>query len=48
MPTWFKIALAFAVATPAVVLRLAGIHLPPLLSMTAFGSAVVASAFLLV
>src|SRR5437879_6280638 len=48
MPTWFKIALAFAVAAPALVLRLAGIHPPPLVAMLAFGSAVVASAFLLV
>jgi cation:H+ antiporter len=48
MPTWFKIALAFAVAAPALVLRLAGIHPPPIVAMLAFGSAVVASAFLLV
>src|SRR5437868_14517513 len=48
MPTWFKIALAFAVAAPALVLRLAGIHPAPLVGMLVFGPAVVASAFLLV
>jgi cation:H+ antiporter len=48
MPTWFKIALAAAVAAPALVLRLGGIHLSPVPSMLVFGPAVVASAFLLV
>jgi len=48
MPTWFKIALAAAVAAPALVLRLGGIHLSPVPSMLVFGPAVVASAFILV
>jgi len=48
MPTWFKIALVAAVAVPALVVRLGGIHLSPVLSMLVFGPAVVASAFLLV
>ena len=47
MLTWFKAALAAAIAAPAVVLRLGGIHLSPVPSMLVFGPAVVASAFLL-
>ena len=43
-----KIVLAFAVALPAPVLRLLGIHLPPVPAILVFGAAVVASAFLLV
>ncbi len=48
MPASLKIALALAVALPAVALRLAGAHVAPLLAVPLFGAAVVASAFLLV
>src|SRR5438045_9149068 len=43
-----RIAVALAVALPALVLRLSGVHLPPPPAIAVFGSAVVASAFLLV
>src|SRR5437763_1258421 len=43
-----RIAVALAVALPALVLRLSGVHLPPPAAIAVFGSAVVASAFLLV
>src|SRR5438105_7029035 len=43
-----RIAVALAVALPALVLRLSGVHLPPPPAIPVFGSAVVASAFLLV
>ena len=48
MPTWLKIAIILAITLPAVVLRLTGVHLPPLLAILIFGGGVVASAFLLV
>lgn len=48
MARWWKLFVAFAVAVPAVWLRLSGTHPGPLPSMLLFGSAVVASAFLLV
>src|SRR5256885_3034334 len=44
----FKIALALAVALPALILRLIGVQLAPVPAIAVFGSAVVASAFLLV
>src|SRR6266478_998744 len=43
-----KITLALAVALPALLLRLIGVQLAPALAIAVFGSAVVASAFLLV
>jgi len=43
-----KIAVAVALALPAPLLRLLGVHLSPLPAILVFGSAVVASAFLLV
>jgi cation:H+ antiporter len=43
-----RIAIALAVALPALALRLSGVHLPPPAAIVVFGSAVVASAFLLV
>jgi len=43
-----RIAVALAVALPALVLRLSGVHLSPPVAIPIFGSAVVASAFLLV
>src|SRR5437763_7159599 len=43
-----RIAVALAVALPALVLRLSGVHLPPRPAIPVYGSAVVASAFLLV
>src|SRR5437588_4312672 len=43
-----RIAVALAVALPALVLRLSGVHLPPRAAIPVYGSAVVASAFLLV
>src|SRR5438105_34573 len=43
-----RIAVALAVALPALVLRVSGVHLPPPAAIAVFGSAVVASAFLLV
>jgi cation:H+ antiporter len=42
-----KICIAVLAALPSVVLRLAGIHPSPLLSLLVFGGAVVASAFML-
>src|ERR1700694_5289932 len=48
MSRFWKIALVFAVALPAVGLRIAGVHLPPTIAIPVFGGAVVASAFLLV
>jgi len=44
---WRKLALAFAVAVPAVALRLAGVHLPPLLAILIFGAGVVTTAVIL-
>src|SRR5690349_18468392 len=41
-----KIAGSLAVAMPAVVMRLGGIHAPPIVEVLVFGSAVVATAFL--
>src|SRR3954471_7240135 len=43
-----KVAFAFAVALPALVLRVLGLTPPPLAAVAIFGTAVVASAFLLV
>jgi cation:H+ antiporter len=48
MSGWWKVALAISITAPAVVFRLAGVHLPPLAAIAVYGSAVVASAFLLV
>ncbi|MFL5404588.1 MAG: hypothetical protein ACJ79O_01845 [Myxococcales bacterium] len=45
---WWKIAATFAVAAPAVAVRVSGTSLPPGLAIAVFGGAVVASAFLLV
>jgi cation:H+ antiporter len=45
---WWKIVLALAIASPAVVLRLSGASIAPPIAMAVFGGAVVASAFLLV
>ena len=44
---WWKILLAALLALPAVALRLAGAALPPLAGAAVYGSAVVASAFLM-
>ena len=44
---WRKLALTFAVALPAVALRLAGVHLPPLLAILIFGGGVVTTAVIL-
>jgi cation:H+ antiporter len=44
---WRKLALTFAVALPAVALRLAGVHLPPLLAILIFGAGVVTTAVIL-
>src|SRR5712671_5692648 len=46
--TSIKVGAAVALAVPAVALRLAGVHLPAPVAIPVFGSAVVASAFLLV
>src|SRR5207248_7771221 len=43
-----KIVLALAVGLPGLLLRLLGVQLPPVPAIVVFGSAVVASAFLLV
>ncbi len=43
-----KIALAVALALPAPLLRILGVHLSPVPAIVVFGAAVVASAFLLV
>jgi len=48
MRKWWKLVLAMAFAAPAVVLRLAGIAVPPPIAIAVYGGAVVASAFLLV
>jgi cation:H+ antiporter len=48
MTRWWKVALAPAVAAPAIVLRFSGIQPAPLAGIFIFGPAVVASAFLLV
>ncbi|MEZ2373184.1 sodium:proton exchanger [Arthrobacter sp. RCC_34] len=42
-----RLVLCFAIAVPAVALRLSGIHLPPVVSLLVFGASVVAAAFLL-
>jgi cation:H+ antiporter len=44
---WRKLALTFAVALPAVALRLAGVHLPPTLAILIFGAGVVTTAVIL-
>lgn len=44
---WRKIAATVAVALPAVILRVAGIHLSPEITVVVFGAGVVASAVLL-
>jgi cation:H+ antiporter len=44
---WWKIILAVLPALPSVVMRLWGLHLPPLASVVIYGGAVVASSFLL-
>lgn len=44
---WRKLGLTFAVAGPAVVLRLAGVHLPPGLAILIFGAGVVTTAIIL-
>jgi cation:H+ antiporter len=44
---WHKLALTFAVALPAVALRLAGVHLPPTLAILIFGAGVVTTAVIL-
>jgi cation:H+ antiporter len=48
MSRWWKMVLAGFVAAPAIVLRLSGVHPPPLAGIFVFGPAIVASAFLLV
>jgi len=48
MSRWWKLALAFAIALPALGLRVAGAHLDPIAAIPVFGGGVVASAFLLV
>lgn len=48
MLKWRKIFLAATVALPSVALRLGGVRLPAVPAMLVYGSAVVASAFLLV
>src|SRR3954469_23498131 len=45
---WWKLAVAVALALPAVVLRISGAPLAPSLAIAVYGGAVVASAFLLV
>ncbi|MCZ7664608.1 MAG: sodium:proton exchanger [Thermoleophilia bacterium] len=47
LPWHVKAAVALLVSLPALVLRLAGVELPPLISLVAFGSAIVGAAFLL-
>lgn len=48
METWHrKIILAIALTLPTVVARMFGAHLPPFVALLLYGSAVVASAFLL-
>lgn len=48
MEAWHrKILLAVALTLPAVAARVSGTHLPPLAALLVYGSAVVASAFLL-
>ena len=42
-----KIGMAFAVAVPAVIMRLLGVHVGPEVEVVVFGAAVVATAFLL-
>lgn len=42
-----RLVLCFAIAAPAVALRLTGIHLPPVVGLLVFGASVVAAAFLL-
>src|SRR5258708_646249 len=44
---WRKLGLTFAVAIPAVALRLAGVHLPPGLAIVIFGAGVVTTAVIL-
>ncbi len=43
-----KVLVAVAVALPALLLRVLGVHLPPVPALFVYGAAVVASAFLLV
>lgn len=49
MPTALlrRIAICLLIAAPAVVLRITGIELNPVLELLTFGAAVVAAAFLL-
>ena len=44
---WWKIGLAVLLALPAIVVRLAAVHLPPMMAVGIYGGAVVASAFIL-
>lgn len=44
---WWKIGLAALLALPAVIVRLAGVHLSPMVAVGIHGGAVVASAFIL-
>jgi cation:H+ antiporter len=48
MPRWWKLALTVAIAVPALVLRMGGDHLQPIVAIAVFGGGVVAAAFLLV
>jgi cation:H+ antiporter len=48
MARWGKVVLAVGLTVPALVLRVAGVHLPPVAAIAVFGSAVVSCAFLLV
>src|SRR4051812_18991386 len=48
LPVWqARLATMAACSVPGVLLRLSGMHLPPMLGLLAFGGAVVAAAFLL-
>jgi cation:H+ antiporter len=44
---WWKIGVAILLALPAVIVRVAGMHLSPLMAVGIYGGAVVASAFIL-
>jgi cation:H+ antiporter len=48
MPAWqMKLAMLGACTVPAVLARLGGVHLPPVLGMVVFGGGVMAAAFIL-
>jgi cation:H+ antiporter len=48
MPDWqIKLAMLGACTVPAVLARLGGVHLPPVLGMVVFGGGVMAAAFIL-